>query len=119
MKKVLVVDDASFMRLSLRSVLEKNGFTVVGEAENGTMAVKQYLNLHPDIVTMDITMPEMDGVQALKEIRSMDSNARIVMISALGQESFVKEAVLHGAKGFIVKPWSEEYVIKTLNNILR
>lgn len=118
MKRVLIVDDATFMRLTLRSVLEKNGFTVVGEAENGLDAIKKYQELHPDIVTMDITMPEMDGVEALKKIRSIDSNAKVIMITALGQESFVREAVMNGAKGFIVKPWSEEYVINSINKII-
>lgn len=118
MKSVLIVDDAAFMRLTLRTLLENNGFNVVGEAENGAVAVKKYQELHPDIVTMDITMPEMDGVTALKEIRSIDSEAKVVMITALGQESFVREAVMNGAKGFIVKPWKEDYVIKTLSNII-
>lgn len=119
MKNVLIVDDAAFMRLALRSLLEKNGFTVVGEAENGVVALKKYQELHPDIVTMDITMPEMDGVQALEAIRSIDSNAKVVMVTAMGQEAYVREAVMKGAKGFIVKPWTDDYVIKTLNNVLR
>ncbi|MDF2543989.1 MAG: response regulator [Herbinix sp.] len=117
MKRVLIVDDAAFMRLALRTVLEKNGFDVVGEAENGSMAILRYKELKPDIVTMDITMPDMDGVKVLKLIRALDNNASIVMISALGQESYVKEAVINGAKGFIVKPWKDEYVIQTLNKI--
>ena len=117
MKRVLIVDDAAFMRLSLRNVLENNGFEVVGEAENGEEAMKRYLQLRPDIVTMDITMPEMDGVEALKAIRAKDSNAKIIMISAMGQEAHVKDAILNGAKGFIVKPWKEDFVIRTLNSI--
>lgn len=115
MKRVLIVDDAAFMRMSLRKVLEGNGFEVAGEAENGIVAIQKYQELQPDLVTMDITMPEMDGVEALKAIRSMYPNAKIIMISALGQECYVKDAVMHGAKGFIVKPWKEEYVIQTLN----
>lgn len=117
MKKVLIVDDAAFMRITLRKILEGNGFNVVGEAENGVVGVAKYNELKPDIVTMDITMPEMDGIQALKAIRSQDSNAKIVMISALGQECYVREAVMLGAKGFIVKPWKEDYVVETLNKL--
>ncbi len=117
MKRVMIVDDAAFMRLSLKSILENHGFEVVGEAEDGAVAIKKYNELKPDIVTMDITMPEMDGVRALKEIRSLDSKAKIVMITAMGQESYVREAVMHGAKGFIVKPWKEENVIQTLNRL--
>ncbi len=117
MKKVLIVDDAAFMRLSLRTILEQNGFDVVGEAENGAVAIDKYKELKPEVVTMDITMPEMDGVQALRAIKSFDSQAKVIMISALGQESHVKEAVMMGAKGFIVKPWKEEYLIETLKKL--
>jgi two-component system chemotaxis response regulator CheY len=114
MKRILIVDDAAFMRMSIKTILEKNGFQVVGEAENGSVAVRKYKELHPDIVTMDITMPEMDGVMALKEIRSIDPNSKVVMISALGQESYVREAVRLGAKGFVVKPFKEDYIVQTL-----
>jgi two-component system chemotaxis response regulator CheY len=117
-KKVLIVDDAAFMRLVLKSMLEKNGFTVVGEAENGRAAIKQYEELKPDIVTMDITMPEKDGVQALKEIKAFDPNARVIMVSAMGQEGFIKESILLGAKYFIVKPFREEHVIMIMNKII-
>lgn len=117
MKRVLIVDDTAFMRMSLKAMLERNGFQVVDEAEDGSVAVRKYRELRPDIVTMDITMPMMDGIQALKEIRKLDSNSKIVMISALGQESYVREAVMCGAKGFIVKPFKEDYVIKTLNKL--
>ena len=117
MKKVLIVDDAAFMRLSLRTILEQNGFDVVGEAENGAVAIDKYKELKPEVVTIDITMPEMDGVQALRAIKSFDSQAKVIMISALGQESHVKEAVMMGAKGFIVKPWKEEYLIETLKKL--
>jgi len=117
MKRVLIVDDAAFMRRALKTLLEKNGFQVVGEAENGSVAIRKYRELQPDIVTMDITMPEMDGVQALKEIRSLDPNSKVVMISALGQESYVREAVMLGAKGFVVKPYKEDYVVQTLNKL--
>lgn len=114
MKKVLIVDDAAFMRIWIKNALEKNGFEVVGEAEDGASAVRKYEELKPDIVTMDITMPEMDGIQALKEIKKINTNCNIVMVSAMGQETRVKEAILLGAKGFVVKPIKEEYLIKTL-----
>jgi len=116
-KRVLVVDDAAFMRMMIRDILEKNGFEVAGEASNGLEAVKAYQEVKPDIVTMDITMPEMNGIEALKEIRKYDSNSKVVMISALGQEAFVREAVLSGAKGFVVKPLKEDYVIQTLRKL--
>lgn len=103
MKKVLIVDDAAFMRLALRNIIEQDGeLKVIGEAENGIEAIKKYLELQPDLVTMDITMPQMEGLQALAEIRKIDPKAKIIIISALGQESHVKEAVIKGAKGFIV-----------------
>lgn len=115
MKKVLIVDDAMFIRKSLQLMLQRNGYEVVGEAENGTVAVKKFSELNPDIVTMDITMPEADGISALKSIMSMDRAAKVVIISALGQESQVREAILAGAKGFIVKPFQEETVLKALS----
>jgi len=117
MKRVLIVDDSAFMRMSLRTMLEKNGFQVIDEAENGSVAVIKYKELKPDIVTMDITMPEMDGIQALKEIRKFDSNCKVIIISAMGQESYVREAVMSGAKGFVVKPFKEDYIIQTLSKL--
>ncbi len=114
MKKVLVADDATFMRTSLRMMLERNGFEVVGEAENGLVAVNKYKEMNPDIVTMDITMPICDGIKAVQMIKEFDPNAKIIMISSMGQECFVKEAIISGAKGFIVKPFKEDYVIETL-----
>lgn len=114
MKTVLVVDDAAFMRVTIKNMLEKNGFSVVGEAENGRVAVNKFHELNPDIVTMDITMPEMDGLAALKAIMQMNSSARIVMMTAMGQQGMVKEAVMAGAKGFIVKPFKEETVVSAL-----
>lgn len=117
MKKILIVDDAAFMRLSLRSILEKSEFTVIGEAENGEVALKKYKELRPDIVTLDITMPGMDGISTLKEIKKIDRNAKVIMISSMGQECFVKEAILSGAKNFIVKPFTNDHVIKALEKI--
>lgn len=117
MKKVLIVDDAAFMRLSIRTMLEKNGYEVAGEAENGVTAVSKYKELKPDIVTMDITMPEMTGIEALKQIMEFDSDANVIMLSAMGQQNMVMEAILIGAKTFIVKPFKEEHIIKTLNKL--
>lgn len=118
MKKVLVVDDASFMRLALKNMLIKNGFEVIGEAQNGIEAVTNYKILKPDIVTMDLTMPEMTGIEALKAIMEYDHNAKVVMVTAMGQESMIKEAVMSGAKSFIVKPFKEEHLVHTFNKIL-
>lgn len=117
MKKVLVVDDAAFMRVSIKKMLSSNGYEIVGEAENGEIAIQKYQELSPDIVTMDITMPEMDGLTGLKKILEINPNASIVMISAMGQESMVREAVLTGAKGFIVKPFKEDVIIDALKNL--
>ncbi len=117
MKKVLIVDDAAFMRGSLKMILQSNGFEVIGEAENGLEAIKKYKELQPDLVTMDITMPEMDGIEAVKAIKQFDDKAKIVMISAMGQENKVKDAVIAGAKSFIVKPFKQEFVIETLSKI--
>lgn len=117
MSKILIVDDAAFMRLSIRTMLEKNGFEIVGEAENGLEGIQKYKELNPDIVTMDITMPEMTGVDALKVIKAYDPDAKVVMLSAMGQESMVREAVLSGAKSFIVKPFKEEHIIKVLRGL--
>lgn len=117
MKRVLIIDDAAFMRMVLKSLLEKNSFEVIGEAENGAAGVEKYKELKPDIVTMDITMPEMDGVEALGEIIKIDTDAKVVIVSAMGQETHVKEAVLLGAKGFIVKPFKDEYIINALKKL--
>jgi two-component system, chemotaxis family, chemotaxis protein CheY len=117
MKRVLITDDAVFMRLSLKSMLEKNGFEVVGEAENGAIALEKYKILKPDIVTLDITMPVMDGLEALKNIKALDKNAKVMMISAMGQETIVREAVMSGAVGFVIKPFNEETITKAFNKL--
>lgn len=115
MKRILIVDDALFMRVTLKTMLEKNNFEVVGNAENGIKAIEMYKLLKPDIVTMDITMPQMEGIEALKEIIKFDPGAKVIMVSALGQETKVKEAIIIGAKGFVVKPFKEEYLVKALS----
>jgi two-component system, chemotaxis family, chemotaxis protein CheY len=118
-KRVLIVDDASFMRELIKNMLSSyNQYEVVGQAENGAIGVERYKSLRPDIVTMDITMPEMTGIEALKVIRAFDPEAKVIMVSAMGQEGMVKEAILSGAKTFIVKPFKEEYLIQTLNKVL-
>lgn len=117
MNKVLIVDDAAFMRLAIRRILENNGFDVVGEAENGLEGVLKYKELKPDIVTMDITMPELSGIEALKLIMEVDPNAKIVMLSAMGQEKMVMEAIMCGAKSFIVKPFKDEHLVASLKKI--
>ena len=117
MAKVLIVDDAAFMRISIKNMLTKNGYEVVGEAENGAVGVEMYKDLKPDIVTMDITMPEMSGLEALKEITKSDPQAKVVMVSAMGQEAMVREAIVSGAKGFIVKPFKEEGIIAAIKKL--
>ena len=114
MKRVLIVDDAAFMRMSIKNILTNYEYEIVGEAENGLEAVDKYKELQPDIVTMDITMPELDGIQALRMIKKIDPGASVVMVSALGQEAKMKEAIIYGAKGFIVKPFKEEILLGAL-----
>ena len=116
---IMIVDDAAFMRMMLKDILTKNGFNVVGEAENGIIAVEKYLELQPNLTTMDITMPEMDGLQALKEIRKRDSKARVIMCSAMGQQSMVIEAIQAGAKDFIVKPFQADRVVEAIAKALK
>jgi len=116
---IMIVDDAAFMRMMLKDILTKNGFIVVGEAENGAAAVEKYIELRPNLTTMDITMPEMDGLQALKEIRKRDAKARIIMCSAMGQQAVVIEAIQSGARDFIVKPFQADRVIEAITKALK
>lgn len=118
MAKIMIVDDAAFMRITIKNMLQKSEHEVVGEAENGRVAVEKYRELKPDIVTMDITMPEMDGLAALKAIRAEDPNAKVIMVSAMGQEAMVRDAVLNGARGFIVKPFKEDGILAAINKLL-
>ena len=112
--KVLIADDASFMRMMLKKILSTGDFEVVGEAENGKKAVEQYTLLKPDVATMDITMPELDGISALKEILKIDRQAKVIMCSAMGQQAIVIEAIKEGAKDFIEKPFQAERVIEAI-----
>ena len=117
-KNVLICDDAAFMRMMIKDILTKNGYNIVGEAENGQKAVEKYKELSPDLVLMDITMPEMDGIQALKEIRKLDANSRIIMCSAMGQQAMVIESIQAGAKDFIVKPFQAERVLEAVKKVI-
>ncbi|WP_297536021.1 response regulator [Thermococcus sp.] len=118
MARILVVDDAAFMRMLLKKILVQGGHQVVGEASNGREAVEKYKELRPDLVTMDIVMPEMDGITAVKEIKKIDPNAKIVMITAVGQEAKVMEALKAGASGYIVKPFQAQKVLEEINRVL-
>ncbi|MGG7163918.1 response regulator [Clostridium ihumii] len=118
MAKVLIVDDATFMRMMIKDILEKNGFTVVGEAPNGIKAVEIYKAEKPDVVTMDITMPDMDGIEAVKAIKAFDPAAKIIMCSAMGQQSMVMDAIKAGAKDFIVKPFQADRVLEAINKVI-
>ncbi|GAB7388228.1 chemotaxis protein CheY [Bacillaceae bacterium] len=116
--QILVVDDAAFMRMMLKEILTKNGYNVVGEASDGAQAVEKYKELKPDLVTMDITMPEMDGITALKEIKKIDPNAKVIMCSAMGQQAMVIDAIQAGAKDFIVKPFQADRVLEAVRKTL-
>ncbi|RED66038.1 MULTISPECIES: response regulator [Cohnella] len=116
--RILIVDDAAFMRMMIRDILTKNGYEVVGEAQDGAQAIEKYKELNPDLITMDITMPEMDGITALKEIRKLDTNAKVIMCSAMGQQAMVIDAIQAGAKDFIVKPFQADRVIEAIKKTL-
>ncbi len=118
MARVLVADDASFMRQMIREIVESEGFEVCGEASDGIEAVDEFKKLHPDVVTMDIVMPRKSGIDAVRGIIALDPGARVVMCSALGQETLVAEAIQAGAKDFIVKPFKPDAVIETLKKVL-
>ncbi len=112
--RILIVDDAAFMRMMIKDILTKNGFEVVGEAADGAQAIEKYKELKPDLVTMDITMPEVDGITALKEIKKYDNTAKVIMCSAMGQQAMVIDAIQAGAKDFIVKPFQADRVIEAI-----
>ena len=117
-KNILISDDAAFMRMMIKDILTKNGYNVVGEAENGARAVEKYNELKPDLVLMDITMPEMDGIQALKKIKENDPSALVIMCSAMGQQAMVIESIQAGAKDFIVKPFQADRVLEAVKKVI-
>jgi two-component system chemotaxis response regulator CheY len=117
-KNILICDDAAFMRMMIKDILTKNGYNVVGEAENGVKAIEKYNEMKPDLVLMDITMPEMDGIQALKKIREADASSCVIMCSAMGQQAMVIEAIQSGAKDFIVKPFQAERVLEAVKKVV-
>jgi len=112
------VDDAAFMRMMIKDILRKGGYEVVGEAEDGAKAIEKYKELQPDLVTMDITMPDMDGIAAVKEIRKIDPNALIIMCSAMGQQAMVIDAIQAGARDFVVKPFQPDRVLEAVRKVL-
>ena len=118
MANILLVDDAAFMRMMLKDILTKNGYNVAGEAENGLKAIDKYRELKPDLALMDITMPEMDGLQALKKIKAEWPDAKVVMCSAMGQQAMVIEAIQSGARDFIVKPFQPDRVIEAVRKVI-
>ncbi|MCL4515992.1 MAG: response regulator [Firmicutes bacterium] len=117
-KKILIIDDAAFMRTMLKDILTKGGYEVVGEAESGTTAIDKFKELQPDLVTMDITMPELDGISAVKEIKKVNPNAVIIMCSAMGQQAMVIDAIQAGAKDFVVKPFQPDRVLDAVKKAL-
>ncbi len=117
-KRILISDDAAFMRMMIKDILTKAGYEVAGEAENGSKAVEKYNELKPDLVLMDITMPEMDGIEALKAIRAADASANVIMCSAMGQQAMVIDAIQSGAKDFIVKPFQADRVLEAVKKVV-
>ena len=117
-KNILVVDDAAFMRMMIKDILTKNGYNVAGEAENGAKALEKYNEVKPDLVLMDITMPEVDGIQALKNIKAADPNAKVIMCSAMGQQALVIESIQAGAEDFIVKPFQPDRVLEAVKKVV-
>ena len=117
-KNILVVDDAAFMRMMIKDILTKNGYNIAGEAENGEVAIAKYKELKPDLVLMDITMPNVDGIQALKQIKANDPGAMVIMCSAMGQQAMVIESIQSGARDFIVKPFQAERVLEAVKKVL-
>lgn len=118
MASVLIVDDAAFMRLTLKQMLEAHGHSVAGEASNGIEAVRKFIEAQPDIVLLDITMPEMNGIEALKRIKEVEPKAKIVICSAMGQQAMVAEAIQCGAKDFVVKPFEEARLIAAIDKVM-
>ncbi len=118
MKRVMVCDDAAFMRMMIKDILVKNGYEIAAEAENGLKAVERYPEAKPDLVLMDITMPEIDGIEAVRRIKALDPNANVIMCSAMGQQAMVIEAIQAGAKDFIVKPFQADRVLEAVRKVI-
>lgn len=117
-KSILICDDAAFMRMMIKNILTKNGYTIAGEAENGAVAVDKYMETKPDLVMMDITMPEKNGIEALQEIRAKDPSANVIMCSAMGQQAMVIESIQAGARDFIVKPFLEDRILEAVRKAI-
>lgn len=117
-KRILIADDSTFMRTILKKVLENAGYAIAGEAANGLQAVEKYSELHPDLVLLDVTMPELDGIQALKRIVASDPDANCVICSAIGQRWMIVEAIEYGAKDFIIKPFQADRVLTAIGNVI-
>lgn len=117
-KNILICDDAAFMRMMIKDILTKNGYGIAGEAENGLKAIEKFNETKPDLVLMDITMPEMDGIQALKRIKELDGEAKVIMCSAMGQQAMVIESIQSGAKDFIVKPFQADRVLEAVKKVV-
>ncbi len=119
MARILIADDAAFMRFVIRKMLEEIGHEIVGEAADGRSAVAKYTELKPDLVTLDITMPGMKGNVALKKIRELDPESKVIIVSALGQQNVIAEAIVNGASDFIIKPFDQAKLIETVEKVLR
>lgn len=117
MRTVLIVDDSALMRTLMRTIVTKNGYEVVGEADNGSLGVEKYKELLPDIVTMDVTMKGMDGIEALRQIMNVNVGANVLMVSSMGQGTIVRQAIEYGAKDFILKPYEEKQVLNALHSL--
>ena len=117
-KKIMIVDDSSFMRMMIRSILNKAGYEIIAEADNGITAIEQYRQYRPDLIMLDITMPKLSGIEALREIRAEFPRAKAIMVSAMGQKPMVVEAIQAGASDFVIKPFLEEKVLATIEAVL-
>ena len=118
MAKILIVDDAAFMRMTIQQMLEHKEHTVVGQATDGEEAVEQFSALKPDVVLLDITMPKMDGIEALKQIKKIDPKTRVIICSAIGQQDMITKAIENGAETFIVKPFTQEQLLRAIDKVV-
>ena len=118
MKKILIVDDSTYMRLNIKNIIREMGLKIAGEAQNGKECIQKYKKINPDLVIMDITMPEMGGIEALKKLKKYDSQARVIICSAMGQQPLIIEALKAGAEDYIVKPFYKSKIKNTINNVL-